>query len=123
MKSLAESLAHNFDDAEPSVCPTPTEVERPLLEMHVTDKASTLFGSSEVRQQDERNVFSDILEGIAQKEREAKEREKDGEVNQPLPGLWPPSTRGIDEVDGKIVEGEEEINSLSSLNEWVAHMG
>lgn len=62
---------------------TDGEVKRPLQEPHVNDEANTLFGSSEVRRYDERNVFGDILEGIAQEEREAWEREEEGEVNQP----------------------------------------
>lgn len=54
----------------------PQEVEQPLPETHVHDEASTLFDSSEVRRQDERNVLGDILEGIAQEERGEKQEKK-----------------------------------------------
>lgn len=76
MKSPIESSPENFDDVEPSVRLAPNKVEQPLLETHVRDEASTLFDNSEVRRQDERNVFGDILEGIAQEEREAKSKRR-----------------------------------------------
>lgn len=81
------------------------EVERPLPKMYVRDEASTLFGSSEVHCQDERNV---------QEETEARAREEDGEVNQPLPSLRPPSTHGTDEMGGTAVVEEEEVTSVHS---------
>ncbi|WP_217833254.1 hypothetical protein, partial [Picosynechococcus sp. PCC 7002] len=71
-------------------------------------------------------VFGDILERIAQEVREAKGREDDGEVNQPLPLSRPPSTRGMEEMG----RGEEEevavtvgeVNSARSPDEWIAEI-
>lgn len=43
--------------------------------------ASALLGRSEIHQPEEREIFGDILEGIAQEERDAKDREEEREVN------------------------------------------
>lgn len=67
------------------------------------------------RAEEMREVFGDILERIAQEEREAKAREDDGEVNQPLPSSCLPSTRGTKEmgreVEEEVVVEEGEVNS------------
>lgn len=100
----------NFDNAGSRVCLTTVEAKHPLHESHVNDATSTLFGNSKVHQVDERDIFRDILEGIAQEEKEARKREEVGEVNQPLSGSRPPITCRTEEMGVDILEGEEEVN-------------
>jgi len=121
---MKEFSAANYNVGSQRVSAENSEAEQPVPGT-VRDEASTLHGSSEVRRREERDVFGDILERIAQEEREAKGQE-DGEVNQPLPLSRPPSTRGTEEMG----RGEEEevavtvgeVNSAKSPDEWIAQI-
>lgn len=120
---MREFSAANFNVGSQRLSTENSEAEQPVPGT-VRDEASTLHGSSEVRRRAERDIFSDILERIAQEEREAKGKEDDGEVNQPLPLSRPPNTRGTEEMG----RGEEEevavtvgeVNSAKSPDEWIA---
>lgn len=79
MRSLTESSHENFDSKNPRVHLAHQEAKQLVPKTQVCDKASTLIGNNEVHRRDERNVFGDILKGIAQEERDAKAREDDGE--------------------------------------------
>lgn len=65
MRSFIESSAENFEGKNPRVHLAHQEAEQPAPETKARDEASTLIKSSEVHRRDERNVFGDILEGIA----------------------------------------------------------
>ena len=70
MKNMREFFAANFNVGSQRLSTENSEAEQPGPGT-VRDEASTLYGSSEVRRREEREVFSDILERIAQEEKEA----------------------------------------------------
>ena len=121
---MKEFSAANYNVGSQRLSVENSEAEQPVPGT-VRDEASTLHGSSEVRRREERDVFGDILERIAQEGREAKGQE-DEEVNQPLPLSRLPSTRGTEEMG----RGEEEevavtvgeVNSAKSPDEWIAQI-